>query len=130
MWDAATYLAQPELSRPRVPPVPHGSWRRENLPPGFLGSKKDLRPSSGRAASLSPRSPRCGEWAVGVESATGARGRGCGGVLLLGPLHRVRPPVSAATARSCLFPAVLPNRAHAPGRLPAKCERSLRQGWK
>lgn len=130
MWGAATYLAQPALSRPRVPPVRRGSWRRENLPPELLGSKKDLRPSSGQAASFSRCSPRCGEWAIVVETATGARGRGCGGVLLLDSLHRVRPPVSAASARSCLFPVVPPDPAHAPGRLPAKCERSLRQGWK
>lgn len=92
------------LSRPRVSLVRRGSWRPENLPPGFLRSKNDLRPSLGQAGFLSPCSPRCGKWAISVESATGARGRGCGGVLLLGPLHRVRPPVSAATARSCLFP--------------------------
>ncbi|MEJ1288396.1 hypothetical protein NN561_019427 [Cricetulus griseus] len=102
MWGAGTYLVRPVLSRPRLPPVRRGSWLQENPPPGRLGSKGDLRPDSGRAGSLSSRSPRCWEWTIGVGSAAGARGRGCGGELLSGPpstgcvpcLRRHRPVLS------------------------------------
>lgn len=47
VWGAATYLAQPALSRPRVPPVRSGSRRRENLPSRALGKQEGSPPQFG-----------------------------------------------------------------------------------
>lgn len=88
-----------------------------------LGSKEDLRP--GRAASLSSCSPRCREWAIGVESAAGARGRGCGGVLLLGPPHWLRPlslppPGPVSSSRCHRRPGSRASTGKAPSEVRAK----------
>lgn len=128
-----TYLAQPALAGPRVPPA---RARSSTANPPFRCARAAGRtPAPARAwcLLLLGAEPRAVGEARGVGPAPGARsrGRGRGGVFLLGPRLRSvpLPPPSSLSSSSPLLTAP-PDPTLALGRLPAKCEQSLRRGWK
>ena len=117
-----TYLAQPAISGPRGAPAPA---RSSTANPPFRGAWAAGRPPPRLGPGVSSCSERSPVRSARREAEEGEGAAACSSsVPGSGPPPSRLPPPSSPLLTAPLDPLL------APGRLPAKCERSLRRGWK
>lgn len=125
-----TYLAQPAISGPREAPAPA---RFSTANPPFRGARAVGRPPP----RLGPGVSSCSERSPVRSARREAKGRpperaeeGEGRAACSSSVPGSGPPPSRLPLPSSPLLTAPLDPVLAPGRLPAKCERSLRRGWK